>query len=84
MQLYKRMIRPMIEVPTFQGFRNEGPYCLEDDPKWYPEEEEFSLRRKWKEEVDKIGMAHLFIQRGFFEVSPQELKEILKNQTNAE
>lgn len=57
MNIYKRMIRPMINPPSLQGM-NDSPYPLISDDYWVDDEHEEVKRGVWEQEVkreDKMG-----------------------------
>ncbi len=52
MQLYKKMIRPMVNPPVLQGF-SDKPYPLFSDDYWVDGDYEETLTDTWKELVKK-------------------------------
>ena len=57
MNIYKRMIRPMVNPPSLQGM-NDSPYPLISDDYWTDDENEEVKMGLWEEEVkkkDKMG-----------------------------
>ena len=77
MKLYKRMIRPMVDPPTLQGF-NDKPYPLISDDYWIDEDCEKTLTDTWKKLVKKKdSWGTLKIEEKYVEVelpNPEPIK----------
>ena len=74
MKIYKRMIRPMVDPPTLQGFYDK-PYPLYSDDYWVDEYYQSLLTDKWKELVKKAdSWGTLYIEEKFVEIEIPKLE----------
>lgn len=77
MKIYKRMIRPMVDPPTLQGF-SDKPYPLFSDDYWIGGDYEEIVMDTWKELVKiEDSWAALKIEEKYVEVelpNPEPIK----------
>ena len=74
MKIYKRMIRPMVDPPTLQGFYDK-PYPLYSDDYWVDGDYEDVEKEIWKMRTkDKDPMGTLYIEEKFVEIEKPKLE----------